>query len=404
MGETVTVKVNGNGEYGSPPITPAAPGIYRWVASYSGDTDNVPVGPTACTDPAEAAVVSQIVPVLATSASAPVTLGGAVEDTAHLTGGTNPTGTITFRLYGPADGSCIHQVGEAVTVKVNGNGEYGSPPITPAAPGIYRWVASYSGDTDNVPVGPTACTDPAEATSVRPKPAPGMTIVKTQRLAGSQSAYVGTPLDATVGQQLDYRTLVTNTGNVPLALSISDPVCNGGTLSGPAGELESDQMLTPGGQAEYHCTHVVVSSDGSKITNVAAVTGTPPNGPAVGPLSSSVLANVASETVLAAKGCVSGTVTLAGATGCARRPFKARLAAPGVARVTFYLDGRKLRTMTAGQARSGRFLVDVNPLKLSYGVHRLTAKITLTCAHKQIARTLTFVHCHPPVTKPRFTG
>ena len=166
VGEAVTVKVNGNGEYGSPPITPAAHGTYRWVASYSGDTDNVPVGPTACTDPAEAAVVSQIVPVLATSASAPVTLGGVVEDTAHLSGGHDPTGTITFRLYGPNDASCIHQVGEAVTVKVNGNGVYGSPPITPVAPGIYRWVASYSGDTDNVPVGPTACTDPAEAAVV----------------------------------------------------------------------------------------------------------------------------------------------------------------------------------------------------------------------------------------------
>ena len=404
LGPARTTTVNGDGEYLSPPVVPAIPGTYRWVASYSGDADNAPAGATACTDPAEATVVSQIIPVLATNASAPVTLGGAVEDAARLTGGMNPTGTMTFRLYGPDDASCVHQVGEAVTAQVNGNGEYVSPSITPSAPGTYRWVASYSGDTDNAPAGPSACNDPSEASTVQPPPMPGLTIVKTQRLAGSQSAYVSTPLDATAGQQLDYRVLVTNTGNVPLALSMSDPVCDTGTLSGPTGELEADHMLAPGGQAEYHCTHVVVSSDGSNITNVATVTGTPPKGPAVGPLSSSVIADVASREVLASKSCVSGTVTLSGATGCARRPFKARLAAAGASRVTFYLDGRKLRTMATGQARSGRFLIGVDPRKLSYGVHRLTAKITLTCDHKQIARTLTFVHCHPPVTKPRFTG
>ena len=404
VGETVTAKVNGNGEYSAPPITPSVPGIYRWVASYSGDTDNAAVGPTACTDPAEAAVVSQIIPVLATHASALVTLGAAVGDTARLSGGTNPTGTITFRLFGPEDASCVYQVGETVTAKVNGNGEYAAPPITPSVPGIYRWMASYSGDTDNAAVGPSACNDPSEVATVDPRPVPGMTIVKTQRLAGSQSAYVSTPLDVTVGQQIDYRVLVTNTGTVPLALTISDPLCNSGTLSGPTGELEADHTLAPGGQAEYHCTHVVVSADGSTITNAATVTGTPPKGPAVGPLSSSVIADVASEEVLSAKSCASGTVTLSGAAGCARRPFKARLAAGGVSRVTFYLDGHKLRTMTVGQARSGRFLIGVNPLKLAYGVHRLTAKITLTCAHKQIVRTLTFVHCRPPVTKPKFTG
>jgi hypothetical protein len=342
--------------------------------------------------------------VIGTTAGGSVTLGEGLHDTANLSGGSNPTGTITFKLYGQDDTDCTAPVGEAVSVTVNANGSYTSPAITPTTTGTYHWVASYSGDSDNAPAGPTPCNDPNESASVQPKPAPGMTIVKTQRLSGSADGYQSTPLSVTIGQQIAYQMLVKNTGNVPLALSLSDAVCDSGTLSGPTGELEADQMLTPGGQALYSCTHVALSGDGSTITNTATVTGTPPKGPQVGPLSSSVLANVASQGVLPAKSCVSGTVTLNGAAGCTRRPFKAKLSSAGVVKVTFYLDGRKLRTMTSKEARSGRLLIGIDPRKLAYGVHRLTAKIELTCGHKQIVRTLIFIHCRPPVVKPTFTG
>src|SRR5262249_26276598 len=48
---------------------------------------------------------------LATAASGPVTIGGAIKDTAILSNGTNPGGTLTFKLYAPkpdgtADPNC----------------------------------------------------------------------------------------------------------------------------------------------------------------------------------------------------------------------------------------------------------------------------------------------------------
>jgi hypothetical protein len=50
--------VSGNGTYPSGSFVASAPGTYRWEASYSGDSENAAAGPTVCSDPAEAVVVS----------------------------------------------------------------------------------------------------------------------------------------------------------------------------------------------------------------------------------------------------------------------------------------------------------------------------------------------------------
>lgn len=49
---------------------------------------------------------------------------------------------------------------------VNGAGLYQSGPFAPSSPGYYTWVASYSGDTNNNPVGPTACGGTSSTVSV----------------------------------------------------------------------------------------------------------------------------------------------------------------------------------------------------------------------------------------------
>ncbi|MCA1683925.1 MAG: Ig-like domain repeat protein, partial [Actinobacteria bacterium] len=139
------VPVNGNGTYSSAAVTPALAGVYRWIATYSGDANTV--------------------------ASPSVPLGGTIRDTATLTGGTNPTGTITFNVYGPNDATCSGPVAFTATVPVNGAGSYQTPLFTPTLPGVYRFVATYSGDVTNLGVGPTACNDPAEQVLVTATPA-----------------------------------------------------------------------------------------------------------------------------------------------------------------------------------------------------------------------------------------
>ena len=80
----------GNGTYPSAPFTTTAAGTYRFVAVYSGDSNNASVT-SPCNAANEAVVVAPASPALVTTASAPVTVGSPISDTATLSGGVAPT-------------------------------------------------------------------------------------------------------------------------------------------------------------------------------------------------------------------------------------------------------------------------------------------------------------------------
>ena len=84
-----------------------------------------------------------------TTASPTVPAGGAISDTATLSGGVSPTGTITFTLFGPGNPTCTGAAIFTSTKPVAGNGVYPSDPFTTTTPGTYLWVAVYSGDANN---------------------------------------------------------------------------------------------------------------------------------------------------------------------------------------------------------------------------------------------------------------
>jgi hypothetical protein len=181
-GSPVTKTVSGNGPYTSPGIAVNAAATYFWRDSYSGDANNLPApnsgSPnflptlTACGATNESTVVSPVTPTLLTAASAPVQIpvtgGVTLTDTATLSGGVSPTGTITFHLYLGA--GCTTEVsGSPVTKTVSGNGPYTSPGITVNTAGTYFWRDSYSGDGNNNPVALTACGAQGESTLVSPR-------------------------------------------------------------------------------------------------------------------------------------------------------------------------------------------------------------------------------------------
>src|ERR1019366_5783483 len=71
---------------------------------------------------------------------------------------------------------------------------------------------------------------------------------------------------------------------------------------------------------------------------------------------------------------------LSGPQGCVRRGFRVTIKSAGVASVTFYLDGHKLKRLTAHSARKGQLSIVIDPSKLRVGAHRLLAKITMVKA------------------------
>jgi hypothetical protein len=111
--------------------------------------------------------VDKAIPTLSTTASGDVTYGGgAVSDSATLAGGLDPTRTVSFALYGPADPNCVDTpVYTYSAAGVSGDGSYPSGSFTPTAAGTYQWLASYSGDTNNAPVT-AACGATGETVTV----------------------------------------------------------------------------------------------------------------------------------------------------------------------------------------------------------------------------------------------
>jgi hypothetical protein len=111
-------------------------------------------------------------PSLTTTASAGITVGkGAVSDQAVLSGGDDPSGTITFTLYGPNDTTCSKTATFTSTVPISGNSTYTSASFKPTSAGTYVWTAAYTpaaSDTSNNPAADVCGASGSETVIVKP--------------------------------------------------------------------------------------------------------------------------------------------------------------------------------------------------------------------------------------------
>ena len=229
----------------SGPFTAPSAGTYTFIASYGGDAHNTPAAGT-CSSAHESFVVEKASPAISTTEAASTTTSGSFTDTATLTGlatGHAPSGTVTFRVYGPNDATCT---GTAVTLTpasaVTGASTT-SGLFTPPGPGTYTFVASYSGDAFNSPVA-GHCSDANERFTVASPPpvvippvvipptvivpvvlpstaVPAVTIVKTNDAGGNPFAKANqakAPSDS-----VDFQAVITNTsGEAETITAIAD--------------------------------------------------------------------------------------------------------------------------------------------------------------------------------------
>ena len=175
------VTVSGNGTYttsqGNNPggYLPTVAGTYQWVAVYSGDSNN-----SGATSPfgSEPETVSPTGPSITTKAQGAVVVGSgnSLADSATLTGGNGPTGSVTFYLLPPGStaGTPLSSAVYTDTLTVNGDGTYdtgGSTTTGSAVPtmtGSYEWVAVYSGDSNNTGASSAFGDEPENATPASP--------------------------------------------------------------------------------------------------------------------------------------------------------------------------------------------------------------------------------------------
>lgn len=85
-------------------------------------------------------------------------------------------------------------------------------------------------------------------------------------------------------------------------------------------------------------------------------------------------------------------------------PFAVWVAGQSIASVTFYVDGKPVRTLNAVPGRT-RFTLRVDPRRQSGRVHRVTARVRFTRNSRKssVVRRLVYRRTLPR-RSPRFTG
>jgi hypothetical protein len=372
----------------------------------------------------------------------PTPLSGEVGDTVDYQMVVTNTGNVPMEISAFADPHCdagtISGAPVGTILAVGASTTYLCRHVLGEA-GTYTNTAEVSGippSGDGQPVLETSNTVVVQTPAPPTAPAPGFSIEKLQQIAGSSSPYTSSQLSGQVGQTIDYEILITNTGNVPLRFaSFSDPQCDAGTLAGGT----EGAALPAGASTTYTCSHVIDSTDATagSYSNTVTVTGTPPTGegepvtsssntvvvtvPSAGTLgvtttaspsgssgqASSTTSSPSKSGVLAFK---SATLPkLKGPQGCVRaNSFHVSLRSAGVSSVGFYLDGHKLKTLTARNARKGLLTITIDAAKLKLGSHKLTARIKMaaTASTKLTlgSRTIRILRCDPAAVTPKFTG
>jgi hypothetical protein len=227
----------------SPDWTPANAGTDYFVASYSGDANNAPAV-SGCS--AEPVTVSPNAPTVSTALSVTtVTLGGTVSDAATLAGATTSAGgTVTYRVYSSA--TCSGLITTLGPVTVTNGSVPDSPTWTATSAGAYYFVASYSGDADNVAAVSGCGAEPLSVTTTSViagslaidngsgnsgRADEGDTIVVTYTTPPTLSRFCSGWSSGSYPELIGSGVVVTateNAGGDGMIASVSDSSCSGG--------------------------------------------------------------------------------------------------------------------------------------------------------------------------------
>jgi uncharacterized repeat protein (TIGR01451 family) len=168
---------------------------------------------------------------------ASATVGDAIADKATVTGGMNPTGTVTFKLYDNPNGTGAPLFADANEQLVGGVAT--STGYIASATGTDYWVATYNGDNVNVPVSSGTADEP-------------VTITGTPKLVVTKTADSTT---ITAGQTAGYTVTITNTGTATdTGVTLSDPL-----PAGAGGDINWTIDTTTGNPGDFLVTGAIGS-------------------------------------------------------------------------------------------------------------------------------------------------
>jgi hypothetical protein len=325
--------------------------------------------------------------------------------TFHWTDFANPAGTRNGGRNTPS-WSIVYTPARGATTTKSGNVSFplDSDSLTVAIPGgagrvvaSSAWTSSQTTDgnsnsySNNLTI-PNCLSSPTIVTTASPGVAVGGTIQDQAVLSGGNSP----------------------TGTITFHLyAKSDTSCSTALSTGTATVSGNGSYASPVITEDTAGSYQWTATYSGDANNAAATDtcGQPAEQVAVSVPAAPVSAQAAPVSVLATPVssqavtvmCVASPVHLTGVIGKVRNSLSAHLTGLGVKSVTFYLDGRRLLTVTS--PKHGRFSITINATRLTYGAHRLVAKATLinrNCA--RISRAGTFVRVKAAAVLPVFAG
>src|SRR5208337_2939714 len=155
--------LNSSGVATSVGYTATATGTDYWVATYNGDSNNNSVTSGTALEPV---VISPASPSINTSQQpATATVGTSIADEATVSGGFNPTGTVTFDLYNNSSATGTPLFTDTETLS---GGTATSKGYTATATGTDYWVATYNGDSNNHSVTSGTALEPVVISPASP--------------------------------------------------------------------------------------------------------------------------------------------------------------------------------------------------------------------------------------------
>jgi RHS repeat-associated protein len=211
---------------------------------------------------------SKAKPALATKpAASRVTLGEAISDAATLTGGSSPTGTVSFNVYSSTDTGCKTPLNEKPLTATLSGGVATSPKFTPSAPGTYQFLASYSGDQSNEAVAGT-CGEASEQVKVEGSIGP----IKAQPQSttvdeGSSASFTASsPANSVATVQWQ----VSSNGGTTWANDTTDSATTSSESGNTRSTLTVESTTRSESGSEYRA--IFTNAAGSATTNPAALT------------------------------------------------------------------------------------------------------------------------------------